>query len=226
MCAGMLTFSGLAMAEDSGDRPPGAGWEAGTHDGIEVFLRPVKGTPVHEVWVHTVLSASARDLQDALTDPDRFYTFMPHLKEARYVGDPGRLVSITYTLLDPPVIGRRDYVSEVRVLEEVQPGGEGTFHQTWRALVGKLPKRHGVVRLEHNEGSWRITARPDGRSDVHYRLSVAPGGMVPGALAIMAARGAVVDTIRSVEKEARRRGAARMRSGTSAQRGEELPPDL
>jgi len=224
MFAGVLTLSGLALANGSGDGPPGEGWEAGTHDGIEVFLRPVKGTAIHEVWVRTTLSANARDLQEALTDPEQFHTFMPHLKEARYVGTSGP-VSLTYTLIDPPIVGRRDYVSEVRVLEEVQPGGEGTFHQTWRAVSGKLPKRHGVVRLDHNEGSWRISARPDGRAQVLYQLSVSPGGMVPGALALMAARGAVVDTLRAVEKEARRRGSQRVRAGTSAQRGQ-IPPEL
>ena len=213
------------MADGLAERPPGEGWDAGTHDGVVVFLRPVKGKSIHEVWARTVLSASARDLQDALTDPDRFHTFMPYLKEARYVGEPGK-VSITYTLIEPPIIGRRDYVSEVRLLEELQPGGEGAFRQTWRALIDRLPKRHGVVRLEHNEGSWHIVPRAEGRAEVLYRLSVAPGGIVPGALARMTARGAAGDTLRAVEKEARRRGAQRLRSGTSARRDQELAPDL
>lgn len=216
MCAGVIALSGVAWADASREGgSSGGGWKVARVDGIAVRLRPVEGTSIHEVWVETVLDAGARDLQDTLTDPEQFRTFMPHLKEARYLGPPGR-VSRVYTLLDPPVVGMRDYVCEVKVLEEVGAGGRGRFRQTWRALADLLPERHGVVRLKHNQGSWQVTPRADGRSHVIYRFSVEPGGWVPGMVAEMGARRGVVDTLRAVEREAQRRATERAQAGAPA----------
>lgn len=199
-----MLFAGVAAASSA--TPEGRGWESGDSGGVTVYLRPVEGTSRYEIWVRTVLNAPARDLQETLLDAERFHTFMPHTEAVRYVGEPGN-VAFTYTLIDPPVIGRRDYVSEVRTLEEVGPDGSGRFRQTWRAVSDKLPERHGITRLQHNEGSWDIEPVGSGRAQVLYRLSVEPGGTLLGMLAKVTARRAVVDTLRAVEQEAVRRSA-------------------
>ncbi|HLT29563.1 MAG TPA: SRPBCC family protein [Myxococcaceae bacterium] len=202
MCAGLALLAGVATAAPT--TPPGQGWEPGEADGVTVYLRPVSGTDRYEIWVRTVLNAPARELQQTLLDAERFHTFMPHTEAVRYLGEPGP-VALTYTLIDVPVVGKRDYVSEVRTLEEVGPDGSGRFRQRWRAVEDRLPERHGITRLRHNEGSWDIRPMSDGRSEVLYRFSVDPGGSFLGMLAKVTARKAVVGTLRAVEKEARRR---------------------
>lgn len=202
MCAGMALLAGVATAAPAG--PPGQGWEPGDADGVTVYLRPVAGTDRHEIWVRTELKAPAQALQATLLDADNFHTFMPHTEAVRYLGEPGP-VAMTYTLIDVPVLGKRDYVTEVRTLEEVRPDGSGRFRQRWRVVDGHLPERHGITRLRHNEGSWDIRAMDGGRSEVLYRFSVDPGSSFLGMLAKVTARKAVVSTLRAVEKEAKRR---------------------
>lgn len=214
MCAGLALLAGVAAAAPSG--PPGQGWERGESDGVTVYLRPVEGTERYEIWVRTVLDVPARDLQQTLLDAERFHTFMPHTETVRFLGEPGA-VAHTYTLIDVPLVGKRDYVSEVRTLEEVQPDGSGRFRQRWRAVSDRLPERHGITRLHHNEGSWDIRPLRDGRAEVRYRFSVDPGGSFLGMLAKVTARKAVVGTLRAVEKEARRRSVeAASAAGTRA----------
>jgi hypothetical protein len=156
-----------------------------------------------EVWAEGHLDVSIQDVQSALRDHDSFRYWMPYVTESRVLStEPdGR---VTYTQLDFPVISNRDYV--LRVVDEqlLDADGTGAFRQRWFSQGKSLPERSGVVRLYHNEGSWHFT--PAGESKVHfvYRFTVEPGGSIPGFLAGIGQKDAVMDTVRAVERRARK----------------------
>jgi hypothetical protein len=161
------------------------------------------------------LNAPAYDIQETLTQPEKFKNFMPNLKASRKLGAPEADGSqFVYTELDlPRPITSRDYVVQVWVDERANPDGTGKFRQHWKAMPNKLPERENLVRIKVNDGSWEITPIGDGtKSHVIYKFSTDPGGMVPNFAANLGNAKAVPDTLKAVEKEAQRRYAERKKS--------------
>ncbi|HEX8539912.1 MAG TPA: SRPBCC family protein, partial [Cystobacter sp.] len=105
--------------------------------------------------------------------------------------------------LDFPLISNRDYV--LRVVEEEGHAQDGTvtFLQRWTPENQALPERGGVVRLRHNSGSWLFTPQGEDRVRYVYRFTVEPGGSIPGFLAGVGQKDAVLATVHAVEKRAR-----------------------
>jgi hypothetical protein len=190
--------------------PAAAGeqWEKVVDGPVTVRVREVAGG-VKEVWAEAEFSATVADVQATLTEPERFPAFMPHLKEAQTLDKSGN-VSHVYQYVEPPVVGSRDYVTEVTNLELVTPDGRGNFHQVWKAQQGMRAERKGTVRIKVNEGSWVVKPLPNGRSKVVYRFKTDPGGWVPAFIAQMATAKAVPETLRAVEREAQRRSETRV----------------
>jgi hypothetical protein len=196
----LALVAGSAGAED---------WETVTEGGMVIRVRERSDIPGgREVWAEGELAADVQDIQSVLRDHEAFRHWMPYVKESRVLstGPDGR---VTYTRLDLPVISNRDYV--LRVVDEqlVEENGTGSFRQKWWSDNQALAERRGVVRLKHNEGSWLITPRGEGRVHFVYRFSVEPGGSIPGFLAGFGQKDAVVDTVRAVEKRAQKLGTAR-----------------
>ncbi|MCI0572732.1 MAG: hypothetical protein L0Y66_18415 [Myxococcaceae bacterium] len=202
ICVGMLAVAGAAQAEER--------WDTALTGPITVRTRTLEGTSVKEVWAEAELGVSVADVQAALTEPERLPAFLPHLKEAYTVKRRGPNVEWVYNYVEPPLVGARDYVTEVTLLEGVKDDGSGRFHQRWRAVEGVRPERAGTLRIKLNEGSWFVTPLPDGRCKVVYRLKLDPGGWVPAFITQMATVQAVPDTLRAVEREAQRRAEARL----------------
>lgn len=178
---------------------------------ILVKARPKAGTAIQEILAEGVIDAPVRDVQAALMDPERFAKWMPYVKECRLVGKPepdgSRLV---YTRLELPMVTSRDYVTLVKLVKSVDAAGEGEFENRWHAVTDRLPERHHIIRLRVNEGAWHVRPIADGKmSHATYRFAVDPGGWIPAFAADMGNRGAVVDTFRAVEREAKRREAER-----------------
>lgn len=184
-------------------------WEIIATGPILVKVRPIRGTSARELWAETELDVEVQDLQSAILDSDAYPRFMPYVKESRTLEITQAGDRFVYTRLEPPFISPRDYVVKVQVLKVVGPDGRGEFANEWRAVPDRVPRRRSVVRLPICDGSWSISRAPSGRSRVVYRASVDPGGWMPGFLSNMANSSGTIDTIRAVEREARRRGDAR-----------------
>ncbi len=180
-----------------------ADWDTIEDDPIVIKVRPRADGKGKDVWAEGPLAADARDVQAALMDENAYRLWMPYVKEARMVTRGADGSRVTYTRLDLPVVASRDYVCQVVNDSFVAADGTGEFTQRWWALPDALPKRQGVVRLTHNEGSWRVTPRGEGKSHAVYKFSVDPGGSVPGFLANFGQKGGVLDTWKAVEKRAR-----------------------
>lgn len=185
-------------------------WETLATGPVVIKSRTRPGTQVREIWAEGDMSAPVRDVQAAIMDTEAYPRFMPFVKESRYVGQPAADGSgIVYGRVEPPVIGPRDYVLEVVMEKGVAPDGSGTFLNRWVALPDRVPRRANAFRLRVNEGSWEVRPLEGGRSHVTYRFALDPGGWLPAFVADIGNRGAVMDTFKAIEREARRRAAAR-----------------
>jgi len=189
-------------------------WQTVSTGEVVVRTRPVPGSSVREIWAETDLRAEVRDLQDTLLDGESFPRFMPYAKQARKLaGSPEPDGAwFVYTRVAPPVIAQRDYVVKVSVDRSVEQDGSGRFQSRWDAVPGRVAPVDGVVRMAVNEGSWTVTPRGDGRSHVVYRFRIDPGGWIPPFLADLANQSGIAEVLRAVEREAQRRGAARVSS--------------
>ena len=182
-------------------------WQTVVSGPITVKNRTLEGTALKEVWAEGEIAAPALDVQAALMDVPRLRFFMPYMKDAREIGDrlPDGSVYV-YTLIDLPVIGKRDYVVRLELKESLAADGTGTFRNEWHAVPDFTPRRHDIIRLERDDGSWVVTPRGDGsKCWAVYRFVVDPGGWVPAFAANLGNERGVKQTWDAVEKEALRR---------------------
>jgi hypothetical protein len=159
-----------------------------------------------EVWAEGTMAVGLPYVQAALRNHASYRQWMPYVTESRVLEEvPG--TRVTYTQLDFPFVSNRDYV--LRVVEEEGHTEDGTvtFTQKWTPANEVLPEREGVVRLRHNSGSWLFTPEGDARVRYVYRFTVEPGGSIPGFVAGMGQKDAVLATVRAVEKRARKLAA-------------------
>ncbi len=181
-------------------------------DGIVIKARPRADGVGKEIWAEGDLEADAYDIQTALIDAGSFRLFMPYVKESRVVSTAEDGSRVAYAKLNPPVVSSRDYVLHLVEEKKVSEDGTGEFLQRWKTVDGVVPVREGVVRLKHNEGSWHVTPRGEGKAHVVYKFSVDPGGSVPGWLANMGQSDAVMDTLEAVEERAQKLGQERKKA--------------
>lgn len=197
-----LLAAGAAAAED--------GWELVSQGRITVKARERSDSPVREIWAEGPIDAPVLDIQNALLDVERLSSFMPYVKESRYLGGVQPDGSwLTYTRLELPMMSSRDYVSRIINDELVGPDGGGEFRQRWLAEKDRLPRRANVIRLALNEGGWHVRPVGEGKSWAVFRTRADPGGWVPAFVAELGHRTAMSNTFAAVEKEAQRRYAER-----------------
>lgn len=196
-------LSALAPAADNK-------WETQRTDPILVKTRARPGSDVKEVWAEGIIAATPIDIQNTITDVDRFPKFMAYMTVSKFVGgtdeDGARY---TYAKLDLPVIAARDFVHKTYIDRDAARDPQGVFANHWFAVPDKIPEVKGVVRLKISEGSWQITPLPDGKSHVVYKLCVDPGGAIPAFAANKANADGLTDTFKNIEKEAQRRATER-----------------
>lgn len=187
-------------------------WVTVVEGPITIKNRAVPDSSVKEIWAEGDMAAPVQDLQDTLMKPELFRGFMPYLKDSREISKKQEDGSVyVYTLIDLPVVGKRDYIVQVWLRESVQPDGSGTFRNEWKAMPDYLPRRSNITRVTLNSGGWTITPLGDGsKSHVVYKFAVDPGGWVPSFAVNMGNEKGVGDTFRAVEKEAQKRHEERV----------------
>ncbi len=193
-------------------------WQTQRTDPILIKTRARPGSNVKEIWAEGKIAAAPIDIQNAITDVNRFTVFMPYMTESRFVGgtDPDG-AQYTYAKLDVPVLSPRDFVHKAYLDRDAAKDPEGVFETHWFAVPNKVPERSGVVRLKISEGRWKVTPSADGRSaHVVYRLCVDPGGAIPAFAANRANANGLTDTFKNIEGEAQRRAATRLASAATS----------
>lgn len=191
-----LLFTLLALAASDG-------WTVAARTGdVEVQEREHPGSRVRDVQTVAVVDAPPAVVRRVLTDWARWAEVMPYTREGRVVAveEGGRVVHL-YTVVDPPVVSRRDYT--MRLVDEGPVGG-GALRVSWTASDKGPPPRAGVVRVTIVEGFWLLEPVDGGaRTRATYRLHTDPGGSVPAFAARLANREALPGVLEAVRRAAR-----------------------
>ncbi|MET0404034.1 MAG: START domain-containing protein [Cystobacter sp.] len=179
-------------------------WQTVTTGAVSIRVRMRPDIPGgREVWAEGFMDAGLPFVRAALRDHALFRKWMPYVNESRILSEESPNVRVTYTQLDFPIISNRDYVLRVEEEEGQAEDGSVTFTQKWTPNTDAVPERQGVVRLHHNSGSWLFTPQGEARVRYVYRFTAEPGGAIPGFLAGVGQKDAVLDTVHAVERRAR-----------------------
>ena len=207
MRTALATLTLLLALTARADEPA---WEVVLKGPVTIKNRAIPGTPLKEIEAEGDIGAPLEDVQDALLNTSRLASFMPYMKASRELTERDAENSkYLYTLIDLPVVGQRDYVVRVWVLE-ARANGTGEFRQKWEAVPSYLPERESIRRIKVNNGSWHITAINENSCHAVYRFSVDPGGWVPAFAINLANQQGVAPTFTTLQKEGLKRRAERL----------------
>lgn len=108
-----------------------------------------------------------------LADPD----YHQENTDKKILRDDARgIVIYSYIHVDAPFISDRDIVSRV---ERFYDPKSRTYRLSWKAVNEGPPKKDGVVRLEHSEGSWTFSPKAEGDTRAVYISYTETAGYVP-----------------------------------------------
>jgi hypothetical protein len=202
---GVCCLSALAQAQETP-------WETVVTGPITIKNRALPNSALKELWAEGDLDASAREVQAVLIAGATYREFMPYVVESKQLSErTSEGDAYVYTMIDLPVVGKRDYVVRLWLEESVDTSATGTFKSRWTAAPDYLPRKDGVARLTVNTGSWVVTPTGDGtKCHAIYRFAVDPGGWVPTFAINLGNEKGVVETFRAVERQVKRlrQGAA------------------
>lgn len=149
---------------------------------LTIYARHRPGSSLEELRAVGEVSATAVKVETVLGEVSRYPEFMPYTKESRVMASDDQLC---YMLLNPPIVGERDYT--IRVCRESRKGEDGAtaYYSHWQiANAEGPPPRPGVNRVNINEGSWLLEPVGD-RTRATYILYT-DGGGIPAFLANIA----------------------------------------
>jgi hypothetical protein len=150
--------------------------EVSKNPSLTIYTRHRTGSTLEELRAVGELDASAAKVQTVLAEVSRYPEFMPFTKECRLLA---RDEQLCYMLLNPPIVGERDYT--IRVHRESRKGDNGAtaYYSHWEVANSEGPApRPGVNRVNINEGSWLL--EPVGnRTRATYILFTDGGGIPP-----------------------------------------------
>ena len=177
--------------------------EKAKEDGITVYNRPRAGSAVHEIKAVGLIDAPPKSAWAVIRDYDHYKDCMPYTEESKILGrEDGDKVIFFYSLINAPLVSRRDYV--IRLVDESDwKDGQGYLKSSWDITPNGPPPKDGVVRVKANEGYWLLEPRDGGKKTfVTYWLYTDPGGSIPNWVANKANQSAVPDVFRAIRKHA------------------------
>lgn len=198
----MITLKSVALMVLLAD--PNAGWEkAAEEDNLTVFAREKKNG-VQEMKAEGVIDAPPEKVWKALRDYENYKKTMPYTDVSRIVArEGGDKVIWFYSVVNAPFVDKRDYVIKL-VDESKWEDGKGFLKVSWTADNAKAPKKpEDVVRVNINDGYWRLEPRDGGKKTFAvYYVYTDPGGSIPRWLVNKANSSAVPDVFEAVRKVA------------------------
>lgn len=191
-----------ASASDEMDTftAPGPEWsQASRNRDLVIFTKENKSAGVREIRAHTFVDAPPSAVFEAVSDFENYAKFMPYVKESEIIERAGDSLYV-YSLLDLPLVSKRDYVIRVKPTRGNASNG-GVFKSEWEGASEKRPVRDGVVRVTLNTGSWTLEPVDGGkRTRLTYSLLTHPGGAIPGWIANKSNTVAIPDLFKAVKK--------------------------
>jgi uncharacterized protein YndB with AHSA1/START domain len=125
------------------------------------------------------LPGSPDRVLELLTDYESHPRWVKSLAESKVIWR-GKSAADVYQRISAPLVADRDFTLHATWSKE---GDERVVKLRARNERGPAPK-DGVVRVNVNEGEWRLTPSADGKSThVTYRFRLDLGGKIPGNMA-------------------------------------------
>jgi uncharacterized protein YndB with AHSA1/START domain len=173
--------------------------EVNKREDVTVWARAVPNSSVREVRAEGIIEAPITNVWSVLGDIEHFVDFMPYVVETRVLETKGN-GHFEYTLLNPPLVSKRDYTLEITTVED--PNGEA-FVRSWTSANHKgPPPRDGAVRLDVVEGSWTLEKIDGTHTRATYMLLTDPGGNIPSWMANKANTTSLPDLMNAVRQRA------------------------
>lgn len=183
---------------------PGA-WEvAAKTDGITVSTRSREGSDIGEVKAIGMIQAPPEKVWKAVRNYENYDKQMPFTEASKVLArDEGDKTILFYSVVNAPLVDRRDYVIKLKDESEWKDG-KGFFKVTWSAAEHpSTPPKQDIVRITVNDGYWLLEPRDEGRATfATYYVYTDPGGSLPRFIVNKANESAVPDVFRAVRKAA------------------------
>lgn len=193
----------LILAAD----PGGTGWkEAAKEDGVTIYARDKEGSNIREMKAQGLIDAAPTEVWKALRDYPNYTKTMPYTEVSKVIATEGEKdangakVTYFYSVVNAPVVDRRDYV--IRLVDESNwKDGKGFLKVTWSAVDRKdVPEKSDYVRVKINDGMWLLEPREDGKKTfATYYVYTDPGGSVPNWIANRANSTAVPNVFKAIK---------------------------
>ncbi|MBI3184203.1 MAG: hypothetical protein HYZ28_18885 [Myxococcales bacterium] len=182
--------------------PSNKGWEqAAREDGITIYSRRREGSPIAEMKAIGIIDAPPHAVWRAIRDYDRYPATMPYTEEAKVLSsEDGGKVIYFYSVIDAPLVDKRDYV--IRILDESDwQDGKGYLKVSWTSTDKGPAEREGLIRVKVNDGFWKLEPRDGGkRTFATYYVHTDPGGEIPKWIANKANSTAVPNVFAAIRK--------------------------
>jgi hypothetical protein len=183
----------------------------------QLYRSEREGSEVVALRAEGRLKAPAWAVREVLATGWKYDGVSPYLAERKVLAGtecrggardlPGCRAVWAYERYDPPVVGSRDYVFRMEVVDDGLEAG-GAFELAWALDESRGAPPEGSTHMRANEGAWRIT--PDGAETRYaYRIVIDPGGGIPTWVVNMANKSSVPKVIAAVEEEAGKLAAER-----------------
>jgi hypothetical protein len=204
----MIALPVLALMVLMAEPADGGGWQqAAKSDGVYVYSREKQGTDVREVKAQGMIDAPPQAVWKAIRDYEAYTKTMPYTEVSKILDrEEGEKVLYVYNVIKAPLVDRRDYAIKV-VDESDWRDGQGYLKVSWTAANDRAPKlAEGTVRVEVNDGYWKLEPREGGaKTFATYYLYTNPGGALPKWVVNRANGSAVPDVFQCVRKESKKR---------------------
>ncbi len=178
-------------------------WEVKTNNStVTVYARNKKGSPIQEYKSVGIIPAAPEAVFKVLTDFNRYKEIMPYTEESKIISteQDGKVVYF-YSLLNAPLVSRRDYVVRIVLDQSNWKDGEGFLKTSWTSAKTNLDLKPGVVRVKVNQGSWILESwEKNTKTRATYYLFADPGGSLPSFVINRANSSAIPDIFRALAK--------------------------
>jgi hypothetical protein len=195
----ILVLCGLTAASPTNQKEQ---WEVKTKNSIvTVYARNKKDSPIQEYKSVGIIPAAPEAVFKVLTDFNHYKEIMPYTEESKIISteQDGKVVYF-YSLLNAPLVSRRDYVIRVVLDQSNWKDGKGFLKTSWTCAKTNLGLKQGVVRVKVNQGSWILESWERNKTRATYYLYTDPGGSLPSFVINRANSSAIPDIFRVLAK--------------------------
>lgn len=166
-----------------------------------IFSRNIPGTDLVELKSTAYFTGTVKEAVEILKEFEKHHTFMPYVEKVTVLKKKGNCY-YTYTILDPPIVSKRDYLLKqcfTKITEK-----EAILE--WNSYEDKnYSSRNDFVRVVRNKGSFTFKQVKQYDVEVTYYVHTDPGGSIPGFIKRRIYKSGMLEPVWAVYHEIMRR---------------------